>query len=207
MDALYVAGKTCGDFNIAKITTTLNTNVIAAIYITISCLILSLIYFFCRPRNTNVAEMIFDNSRKDFKTATTYWLSPRALPAYSFQDLKHGADLNPKLIRSGKFADTLLLRQKWEDPLKLSAGELSQFRFRQWWRRGRVLFFCALVGTMVSVVLCLVLINNYVAYFMLPTAASGGFDYCTNVTNRLTSNNAFFALFCCAIGFCLYLLV
>jgi hypothetical protein len=208
-DALYAAGNKCENFDIEKISGNLNNSALAIVYITVSGLVLSLVYFFCRPRNGTDAEAILEKDPVN-QHRYHYWLNPRKnMP---FASLKRGEDIKVlrnkyrHYLRSGKFADVLRARENWEDPLKLSSSELAQFRFRAWWPRGRIVFFLGLVGTIAAAVLCIVLLNLYYEYFLLPTSDSGGFDYCSAVRARSTGYSSFAGYFGGAFLFCCYLL-
>lgn len=166
------------------------------VYLSLGCLLLTLLYYFCRPKNPSDAE-------KNAERECHFWLDPKSSHlgfnavtnraedmqiAYdSHMNLYGGLydmiytqkhkDDNAKAFSAAR-DEEIYRRRDWKDPLKLKFAELCQFRFRAWWKRGKWIFLLMAVGTIVSVILTLALINYYYQNFMIPSPASNAFDFC-----------------------------
>lgn len=66
----------------------------------------------------------------------------------------------------------------WRGNTDVTYADICRYRFRAWFRRGKVLLFLIFIGTTFSIGLVLTVGNLFFEYFMMPTPVSGNFDYC-----------------------------
>jgi hypothetical protein len=203
----------CPKFDVGSISNAFASIVLGILYISITCLILCLLFFFTRPKTTTKSDRILDGNKE--LLLTHYWMDPHRQHLLTFHDIKEGKDVfkdselsdtSGSKINSGDVSRVLRSREGWNDPLFLTRGEVAQFRFRRWWKRGRWLFVFSLVGTILSVVLSVALLNLYYQYFMIPSPASGKFDFCRHTLLRQNNYTSYFTLFLIIMGCCVYLL-
>jgi hypothetical protein len=100
--------------------------------------------------------------------ASYFWLNfekyKRGKKVHTFDDLKNANDViavddNEK--NELKKVKALRERKHWEDPLQLLHAEVSSFKFRVWWSRGRFIFMTVFFCTITSVILVLGIANYF----------------------------------------------
>jgi hypothetical protein len=190
------------NFHFDSVVSSVSSIVISVIYSAVLSLIIVLLYYLCKPQNV-------DDSEDATATDHVFWLDPEKVD-HDFKALKDAIDSDDKYYTNVKFPLKSSLQRKlvlqkmrrdWEDPLKLIPAEVSLFRYQQWWAHGgRFLLWILLLFTSLSMILALATANYFFLYFVSPSPASGGYDYCAFKASRYDVFVKFF------VGLLLFLL-